>query len=205
MRAWYSGDGSRLLIRAGSGRVYETVDFETWHPATANSPAEPVTEGPAATRVAASRLPENGASLRSQARPSARIYSFGKFAYRSDDSGASWDNLTEFRASSILGENLRDLAVSPGNPDEIVVAGDAGVFRSLDGGKSWSSLNQGLPNLPVDRILSLPAGDRGVQLALADQQTVEWQPGERRAWTPVDNAALVAEGRLRQALSSFRG
>jgi uncharacterized protein (TIGR03437 family) len=200
-RAWYSGDGSRLLIRAASGRVYETADFETWHLATADSPSEP----PAVASAVAARLPENDAQVRSQGRPSARVYSFGKFAYRSDDGGASWDNLTAFRASSILGESLRDLAVSPSNPDEIVVAGDAGVFRSLDAGRSWSGLNQGLPNLPVDRILSLPAGDRGVQLALTDRQTVEWQPGEKRAWSPVDNAALAEEARLRQALTSLRG
>jgi uncharacterized protein (TIGR03437 family) len=200
-RAWYSGDGSRLLIRTASGRLYETADFETWRAATADATAEP----PAAVQPALARLPENGAQVRSQTRPSPRIYSFGKFAYRSDDGGASWDNLTAFRASSILGDNLRDLAISPANPDDIVVAGDAGVFRSLDGGKSWSSLNQGLANLPVDRILGLPAGDRGVQLALADQQAVEWQPGEKRAWTPVDNTALLDEARLRQALSSFRG
>jgi len=198
-RVWYPSDGSRLLIRTASGRVYETADFETWRAVDAAG------EPPAAVQPALARLPENGAQVRSQTRPSPRIYSFGKFAYRSDDGGASWDNLTAFRASSILGDNLRDLAISPANPDDIVVAGDAGVFRSLDGGKSWNSLNQGLPNLPVDRILSLPAGDRGVQLALADQQAIEWQPGEKRAWAPVDNTALRDEARLRQALSSLRG
>src|SRR6266852_4600699 len=65
-RAWYSGDGSRLLVRVASGRVYETADFETWHPATANAPAEP----PPATRVASARLPENGAQVRGLAQPS---------------------------------------------------------------------------------------------------------------------------------------
>jgi uncharacterized protein (TIGR03437 family) len=198
-RAWYSADGSRLLIRTASGRVFETSDFETWRLATAAAPAEP----PA--RVAASRLPENGAQVRTQPQSSVRVYSFGRFAYRSDDGGGSWENLTAFRSSSILGENLRDLAVSPANPEEIVVAGGAGVFRSLDGGKSWNGLNHGLPNLPVERILSLPAGDRGAQLALADRQVVEWQPGEKRAWSPIDNAGLAGETRLRQALSALRG
>src|SRR5438105_6331539 len=106
VRAWYSVDGSRLLIRAASGRVYETADFETWRPVTANASAE---SSPIA-RLASARLPEADAQVRVQARPSARVYSFGKFAYRSDDGGANWDNLTAFRASSILGDNLHDLA-----------------------------------------------------------------------------------------------
>src|SRR6266852_5153971 len=200
-RVWYSLDGSRLMIRTGSGRVLETSDFEKWSASAASDPAEPVTRP-----AIASRLPENAARVRALARTSRLVYAFGKFAYRSEDGGANWENLTAFRAFSILGENLRDLAVSPANDQEIVIAGAAGVFRSVDGGKSWSGLNDALPNLPAARLLSLPAGDRGVRLALSDNvSVVEWEPGQKLAWRLVDNPEFAAELQQRRDYSAQRG
>jgi len=49
----------------------------------------------------------------------------------------------------------------------------------VDGGKSWSSLNSGLQNLPSMRLMSLPTGGQGAQLALSTNQVVEWAPGEK--------------------------
>lgn len=198
-RVWYSADGSRLWIRTASGHVFGTTDFETWRPASDATPE------PAARSAAALRLPENGARARARVQSSSVVYAFGRFAYRSEDGGASWENLSAFRSSSILGNNLRDLAVSPRNDEEVVAAGANGVFRSLDGGKSWSGLNQGLPNLPVSRLLSLPAGDRGVRVALSDGDVVEWEPGQKLAWHPADNTEVTNEILLRQALGSLRG
>ena len=65
--------------------------------------------------------------------------------YRSDDGGRSWANLTAFQTESVIGGGQHDVAVSPGDPDQIVVANDFGVWRSMDGGLSWSGLNQRLP------------------------------------------------------------
>src|SRR5882762_9421235 len=77
-RVWYSPDGSRLGIRTGSGRVFETADFETWQPSSAAPPAEQV-------RMAlASRLPENSARVRGQNATATTVYAFGRFAYRSE-------------------------------------------------------------------------------------------------------------------------
>src|ERR1700676_2025646 len=58
-RAWYTADGSRLLIQTASGRIFETSDFEAWRPGTAVAPQEPAGRGPA-------RLPENGARIRTR-------------------------------------------------------------------------------------------------------------------------------------------
>lgn len=199
-RVWYSPDGSRLAIRTASGRVFETANFETWRAASATVPPEPVVRAPIPAR-----LPEASARIRTRPRGAQFIYAFGKFAYRSEDGGSSWQNLTGFRASSILGEDLRDLAVSPANEEEVVVAGAAGVFRSMDGGKSWSGLNQGLPNLPAARLVSLPVGDRGVRLALRDARVVEWEPGQKQAWRPADNTEIAWEFQQRQYYSSQNG
>ena len=78
------------------------------------------------------------------ARQTGRVYAFGEYVYRSDDGGAHWENVTSYRGDSIIGGGLADLAIAPGNSDEIVTAGAAGVFRSVDGGRSWSGLNEGL-------------------------------------------------------------
>ncbi len=104
------------------------------------------------------------------------------------------------RGSADVPGAMRDLAASPVNPDELTVATDLGVFRSADAGKSWSSLNDGLPNLPVTRLLDLPAGDQGVRIELAGNLAAEWPPGEKQLWLPADNRDLVTEASLRKAL-----
>ena len=177
-RVWYSPAGDQLLIRASSGKVFETNDFDQMGRRSCRDRGSARAGGPF------DRLPENGAQVRNPAGPSPRVYAFGRFVYRSDNSGKNWENLTAFHGMSIVGDNLHDLAVSPSNEDEIVVAGSAGVFRSLDGGQSWSSLNENLPNLPSARIRSLPQGRQGAQIELPGAMVVEWQPGERKPGGP---------------------
>jgi len=196
-RVWYSQDGATLFVKTSSGRLYQTTDFENWRPSTATPP-------PAPASALVPRLPEPNAQARMQPAERVRVYAFGNFVYRSDDGGANWENLTVYRHASIVGAGLRDLAIAPRNGDELVVAGDAGVFRSADGGLSWSSLNEGLPNLPATRLLNLPAGDQGITLALTNDEAVEWPPGDKEAWLPTDNTSLANESQLRNALGSFR-
>jgi uncharacterized protein (TIGR03437 family) len=196
-RVWYSADGSQLSVRTFSGKIFATSDFETWQGQEASTTPAPVARSGAAT------LPESGALTRTGRANSARLYSFAKFVYKSDNNGASWDNLTAYRNTSIIGSDLRDLAVSPLNEEEATAATGSGVFRTVDGGKSWSGLNQGLPNLPAARFLNLPSGDQGARLALRDATAVEWQPGQKQAWIPTDNSDYANELGLRQALSAL--
>jgi uncharacterized protein (TIGR03437 family) len=198
-RVLYSTAGDQLLIRTLSGKLFETNDFDQWVAAPANLILPPAAQGQTVS------LPENGAQVRNPVASSLRVYAFGKFVYRSDDSGKNWENLTAFRGLSIVGNNIRDLAVSPSNEDEIVVAGSAGVFRSLDGGHSWSSLNENLPNLPSPHIRNLPEGPQGAQVELPGAMVVEWQPGERQAWRPADNTQAAGDLFYRQILSGTRG
>jgi uncharacterized protein (TIGR03437 family) len=198
-RVWYSADGGTLYARTATGKTFETSDFETWRVSVAMAP--PVMDA----LPGRSPAPESGAHLRAVAAQPSTLYAFNRFVYHSKDNGVNWENLTAFKTQSLIGNGLRDLAVSPRDGEEITVAGGAGVFRSVDGGKSWSGLNQGLPNLPAARIRSVPSEERGVQLELPGATMVEWQPGEKTAWRLVDNTPAVNDAVLRQFFSERLG
>jgi uncharacterized protein (TIGR03437 family) len=192
-RVWYSADGGTLYANTALGKTFETSDFETWK-ASGAVPVNPQDAVPAGVR-----LPEPGAQVRGQ-------YAFGRFVYRSQNLGASWDNLTALKSRSIIGSPL-DVASSPRDTEEVTVASSAGIFRSVDGGKSWSGLNEGLPNFPGPgaRLRSLPSGASGVELELEGGGIVEWQPGEKLAWAPALNGAALSDTKLRTELQTRWG
>ena len=197
-RVWYSPDGATLFARTASGHVFSTSDLETW--AELSSQTEP----PVPSTRSTQRLPESTASTRAGATAGPKVYAVGRFAYRSDDDGLNWSNLTGYKNTSLLGEGLADLAVSPRDPNEIAVAANTGVWRSVDGGLSWTGLNSALPNLEVRRILGVPSGVQGARIAAgtaAAPGSWEWMPGEKQSWHPSDVADLKLEGDLKKALS----
>jgi len=196
-RVWYSGDGSVLYARTVSGRIFQTSDFDQWQRVTDAKVAAPSRENPPAAS-----LPEPQLRAAAQVAGSSRLYAVGHDAYRSEDGGISWSNLTGYKQASILGGQLSDVAASPRDPDDVVVAASSGVWRSLDGGLSWAGLNQSLPNLPTGRLVSVPSGSHGVQVALAGGVAqVEWAPGEKTAWKLVDSSAVQREMATKNALS----
>src|SRR5258708_4167606 len=87
-RVWYSADGSKLYARTGSGRVFQTEDFERW--TAASEVAAPVVASAAAPGV-----PETGAVLRPVSGGSGRGDRVGTNAWRSDEGGSNWSNLTD--------------------------------------------------------------------------------------------------------------
>lgn len=202
-RVWYSEDGTRLFARAGADRTFVSRDMEGWVAVPADS-ATPV----AAVEGMAVRRPEPGVRVRRTPESPARVYAIGRFVYRSEDAGAHWLSLTNFKNTSILGEGMLDLAVSPRDGDEIAVSTVSGVWRSVDGGQSWTGLNQDLPNLPVRRILGTPSGSRGIRISIGIQgalAAVEWQPGEKQAWRPVQDSDFERDQQFRTAWSAALG
>lgn len=201
-RVWYGPQGDSLFIRTSSGKIFETKDFESWK-ASASALVPPD------TGQSLSKLPETGAKVRTAAGQSSASYAVGQFVYRSKDGGENWDNLTAARVpgglASLVGNGLKDLAISPKDEDEVVVAGDAGVFRTLDGGKSWTGLNDTLPNLPAARIRTLPSSGQSLRLEVQGARVIEWPAGEKQAWRPSDSQDAVTDVRLRQAYTSLRG
>jgi uncharacterized protein (TIGR03437 family) len=195
---WYSPDGVRLYARTRSGRVFETADFESWTPAQgASEPADTLAPS-------VDRMPEPGAKVTLAAAAPGRIYALGTQLYRSDDGGRSWANLTAFHNQSIIGPAQRSVAVSPGDADQLAVANDFGVWRSMDGGLSWSGLNLHLPNLPASRILATPWGMHGTRILVRDLGAMELAPGAE-AWQPTSDAQAEAEDKALRRASQARG
>jgi uncharacterized protein (TIGR03437 family) len=195
-RVWFNSDGGLLYARTRSGKVFQTPDFETWTAAaSAAQPSEPMPG-------MAVRVPEPGARV--IAMPGSRLFSLGRQLMRSEDEGRTWVNLTGFKADSVIGSVQRSVAVSPANPDQVVVANDYGVWRSMDGGLSWAGLNQSLPNLLVRRIVSTPAGTVGTRVESDTLGTLELPPGGS-VWVPVSSSRAENEAARLQQLSARVG
>jgi uncharacterized protein (TIGR03437 family) len=193
-RVWYSPDGSLLFARTQSGRVWQTADFESWQSATAEAPQ----------KNAGSLQGPEGASAVANSLRASRMYAAGRHAYRSDDGGLNWTNVTQSGGESIVGGPLSDAAVSPRNSEEVVVAGSHGIWRSVDGGESWTGLNDGFPNLPVQRILVSSGDGQAIHIVAAGRE-FRWMAGERAAWRLADQSVLAREEQLRQNTASILG
>lgn len=197
-RVWFSTDGAALYAVIASGQTLVTRNFEDWEPVSATPP-----ERTSVTMQA----PEPSVRVYTSTGP---YYAIGHFVHRSDDGGRTWDNRTAYHQTSVLGDGLHDLAISPRDADDIVVAAETGVWRSLDGGLTWTGLNQRLPNLPVRRLISAPAGSQGVRIQLATSSggllpTAEWVPGERQAWQLVGSTEFVADEARRRDITGRIG
>ena len=169
-RVWFSPGGSTLFARTQSLKVFETADFVSW-----SAVADPV-DVPAVTPANAVRLPESGASIIAASDP-ASIFGLGRQVSRSQDGGRTWVSLTGYRGRAVIGPTQRSVAVSPVDPDQLVVANDYGVWRSLDGGATWAGLNQNLPNLSVEHIVSTPTGVAGTRIQATGLGELELPPG----------------------------
>jgi uncharacterized protein (TIGR03437 family) len=171
----------RLLVETESSRIFETADFVHWRLNT--DATAPVGNTGA---ISPATLPEAGAKVQMAV---ARMYAAGPSnVYASEDSGRTWVNLTGYNNRSVIGDGFTALAVAPGNPQEISAANRLGVWRSLDGGLSWQSLNEDLPNLMVRKLI-----DRKMAL-LADGSLAETQAG---VWTPAAGGDPEVELRAR--------
>ena len=106
--------------------------------------------------------------------------SFGNGMFRSTDAGKTWTRIGL--------ENTRQIAqvrVHPSNPDIVYVAAqgdrwkgtsDRGVYRSTDGGKSWSLLLKGVNAASGASDLSMdPSNPRILYAAFWDHQRLPWQ------------------------------
>ena len=193
---WYSPDGTRLYARTHAGTVFETRDFENWTAtAAAAPPVVPASSG-------APRLPDPHARVLVDS--AGRLFALGANLYRSEDGGRSWSNLTAYQSRSVIGAGQRGVAVSPSDPDQIAVANEFGVWRSMDGGLTWSGLNDLLPNLPVRRILAVPNGTASGKILADGLGPLEWNPGAGQ-WLPAQAPEAARQAQIERSYSSALG
>jgi uncharacterized protein (TIGR03437 family) len=194
-RVWYSSDGTQLFAATGSGRVFTTSDLDGW---TASQDPLPASE----SNVPALSVPEPHATVRDAGQ--GRLYAFGQEAWRSDDGGLEWTNLTGWNGASLMRSPISDLAVSPADNDQLVISTSTGVWRSADGGLSWSGLNESLPGFAGRRFGTVPSGVHGFSVGVAGLATdVEWAPGERVAWRPVSSSLLARQEQRNERYSAM--
>jgi uncharacterized protein (TIGR03437 family) len=185
---WFRPDGKGLEVALPGGRLFESSDFETWSPRKAPGPRATLPEA-----AIVDRLPEADARpLRVNGR-AYRAFALGSTLWRSDDSGKNWTNLVSTSEIALIGKSVRHLAISPTDPDHLAAGTSEGLWLSVDGGETWNSLNQGLPNLRLTRLLSAPKDGRGLLAQWESGTSVEWLPGSRDAWhalsTPSTNSS----------------
>jgi len=198
-RVWFSESGSVLYAATALGRVLQTADYETWLPAPGVTP--PASAAPAA----AARKPEPDSSVIASSTGASALFALGRNLFRSEDGGRTWANLTAYKAQPVIGGGQHSVAVSPADFNQIVVANDYGVWRSVDGGLTWDGLNQDLPGLPVRRILSTPAGASGARIQVENWDRPMDLPPGGGLWVPAANAPLQAEQELDARFSALLG
>ena len=92
--------------------------------------------------------------------------------YRTEDSGESWRQIVK-DGSFPDNTSFTSLSVNPQRPDELLVCASTGLFRSIDGGKTWQRSDSGLPHGRV-RYLARAASDANVVYV-----TLQHRSGER--------------------------
>jgi photosystem II stability/assembly factor-like uncharacterized protein len=79
-----------------------------------------------------------------------------RHVFQTSDAGLTWTNVS----GDLPDVPVMALAVDPGDPANLFVGTDVGVFHSLNGGANWMSFNQGLPNASIyDLTFSPTTGD----------------------------------------------
>jgi photosystem II stability/assembly factor-like uncharacterized protein len=105
---------------------------------------------------------------------SREVYGVGEGALKSTDSGASWQ---WFTPHPFLNGILLGVAVHPLNPHIVFVGGfGGGIFRSIDSGRNWETVNEKLDSLNVVRLAADPSNS-GRFFAVGGQQAFESRDG----------------------------
>lgn len=153
--AAFSPDGQVLYVQTVSRRLWASGDLgETWEPFELEEGSwSPFGTAPLAPESVLPPVGEPGSRVYSHPTVRGRAYALGRHVYQSPDDGRTWINLTGDGPSSVIGFWQTSIAFHPSEPDLIVVSNSLGLWKSADGGLSWSSLNERLPNFPMVRFV----------------------------------------------------
>jgi photosystem II stability/assembly factor-like uncharacterized protein len=167
------GDATRFYFGAVAGGVWRTTDGGgTW---------EVLTDGTPISSVGAIAIaPSNHDVIyvgTGEAAPRGNM-TYGDGVYRSADGGRSWSHVG-LRDSRQIGA----LIIDPGNPDIVLVAAlghafgpntERGVFRTTDGGKSWTKVLYKDENTGAIDVSFDPRDSRIVYAALWQARRQPW-------------------------------
>ncbi|MEZ5397200.1 MAG: hypothetical protein R2724_31085 [Bryobacterales bacterium] len=95
------------------------------------------------------KAPSRGRSWCGIRPPQAVSTPWARCLWISYDDGENWTMLAE--QGEIVGGPQMDIAFDPLESERVVLANANGLWRSEDGGLSWTSLNDRLPNFPRAR------------------------------------------------------
>lgn len=100
---------------------------------------------------------------------------YGVGLYKSTDGAATWMPKNG-DARSMRGKTITDLLINPADENNVIVATESGIYRTIDGGSSWSSLNNGLDTLDIRTLAwgdngQIYAGTRGYEVYLFEDNT----------------------------------
>src|SRR5438105_7538022 len=147
-------DRSTYYVAAASGGVWKTTNAgTTWTPIFDNEGSYSI-----GTVVLDSKNP-SVVWVGTGENNSQRSVGYGDGVYRSDDGGKSWKNMG-LKASEHIGK----IVIDPRNSNTVYVAaqgplwapgGDRGLFKTIDGGKTWKNVlsiseNTGITDVVLD-------------------------------------------------------
>ena len=157
---------TRIYVGTDTGRIYR-LDLEgtTW--------SNPVSLGRPSAGFVSDVLVDQTNSTRLWVTYSSVGAGVGGAIFRSDNAGASWQNVT----TGLPDIALNAVEIDPLNPDTVYLAADVGVYRSVNAGALWTSFNNKLPNVlvkdlafhPRSRLLRAATQSRGVWEIAIDQ------------------------------------
>ena len=110
----------------------------------------------------------------------------GGLLVRSDDRGAEWAVL----AKSSRAVTTRALALAPGEPRLLALAGDDGVRLSSDGGKTWTRTGEGVAGLQQVESLAFDPADRQVLYAGTWRQAFRTRDGGA-SWSRIADGMVL--------------
>jgi len=159
-----------------NGGVFKSMDFgRTWKPIFDDQPTASV--GAIAVSISNPNIVYVG-SGEGLHRPDLSI---GDGVYKSTDAGTTWTHL-----GLRDGQQIAQLAVDPKNPDRIFVAvaghpygpnEERGVYRSLDGGKTFEKVLHRDENVGASDVQIAPTNPQVVYAALWESREGPWENG----------------------------
>jgi hypothetical protein len=73
--------------------------------------------------------------------------------WKTTDGGTTWTSISGTAPAALPAAPVRGMARHPSHPDWLYVGTEVGIFASGDGGKTWSTTNDGPANVCVDELV----------------------------------------------------